>query len=57
MTRGKGTRVVNVECYCGWRFATINLLFAEQIMARHNCETFVSTGRDDLAFEIIEELG
>jgi hypothetical protein len=54
--KGK-VRVVHVECSCGWRFATISLLFAEQIMARHDCDNFVSSGKDDQAFEIIEELG
>ena len=50
-------RVIHVECMCGWKFATINLVFAESIMRRHKCENFVATGKDDQAFDIIEELG
>lgn len=53
----KKVRVVHVECVCGWKFATINLLFAEQIMARHRCENFQLSGQDEQAFEILEELG
>lgn len=56
MTEKKVGRV-QVDCVCGWKFATINLLFAEQIMARHRCENFINTGKDDQAFEILEELG
>jgi dihydrodipicolinate synthase/N-acetylneuraminate lyase len=50
-------RIVHVECVCGWKFATINLVFAESIMRRHQCENFIATGKDDQAFDIIEEMG
>jgi hypothetical protein len=50
-------RVIHVDCECGWMFATINFVFAEAIMRRHRCENFVATGKDDQAFDIIEELG
>ena len=50
-------RVVHVECVCGWKFATITLVFAESIMRRHDCANFINTGKDDQAFDIIEELG
>ena len=49
-------RVVHVECVCGWKFATINLPWADAIMANHDCTVFQATGKDDRAFEIAAEL-
>lgn len=50
----KAERSVSVECMCGWRFATLDLAWAEAIMRAHDCENFVLQGHDIKAFELAE---
>ena len=50
-------RVINVECECGWKFATVTFPFAEAIHGNHQCANFVIDGKDDKAFDILDNEG